>query len=65
MRPVRSGGIKGPVVITRTNEEANEEVRVYREGRLGLAFRSPASRLKPAFQSAVAVKPGMRSEEDR
>lgn len=66
MKPAKSGGIKGRVVVTRTNEEAKEEVQVYREGRLGLAFRSPSRRLfthmTQPFRSAVTVKPRTSSD---
>ena len=48
---VKSQGMKGQVVVTHSNAEAKEEVRLYRGGRLGLASRAPLGRFgKPTGQ---------------
>ncbi len=65
MKAERSRGMKGRVIVTVSNEEAREEITVYREGRLGLAFRLPSHHLlKPAAQqlrSSNAMIQGTRT----
>ena len=45
MKADRPKGMKGPVVVAVRNEEATEEITLYRGGNLGLAFRSSAHRV--------------------
>ena len=45
MKSMRSKGIKGEVMISVRTDDAREETRVYRGGRLGLASHAPYGRV--------------------
>ena len=63
MKAESSTGIKGRVIVTLHTEESTEEIRLYRSGKLGLAFRSPAHRLiKPIGQQLRSTQ---TSREER
>jgi hypothetical protein len=45
MKPEKARGIKGRIVVTLDGEHDQEDVTLYRGGKTGLAFRSPAHRV--------------------
>jgi len=45
MKPEKARGIKGRIVVTVNGEHDQEDVTLYRGGKTGLAFRSPAHRV--------------------
>lgn len=55
MKPEKPKGVKGRVVVTVNNEETAGEVTLYRGGKMGLAFRSPAHRV---FKQAARQRRG-------
>jgi hypothetical protein len=45
MKPEKAKGIKGRVVVKVESDQDKENVTLYRGGKMGLAFRSPAHRV--------------------
>jgi len=65
MRASKSNGIHRRVVITVESEEQSGEVRLYREGRLGLAFRSSDVPLSAPFGQRKGPMGGGRIVTER
>ena len=55
MKPEKAKGVKARVVVRVVEEKAAQEITLYRGGKMGLAFRSPAHRV---FKQAALQRRG-------
>lgn len=55
MKPEKAKGVKARVVVRVVEEKAAQEIILYRGGKMGLAFRSPAHRV---FKQAALQRRG-------
>lgn len=59
MKSEKARGLKGRVVITLSHDEATQEVRLYRGGRLGLASHAPYGHLFKPIGQQLRSMPSM------